>query len=68
MSLQLRLEMYNFLNHSNLYVNTGSAYVVGGNGFVTESYGTPPVALLSGQVAENRNVQLGREDHFLITG
>jgi outer membrane receptor protein involved in Fe transport len=59
MSLQLRLEAYNALNHSNLYVNTGSAYIAGGSGFITESYGTPPVLLLDGANQENRNVQLG---------
>jgi hypothetical protein len=55
MSLQLRLEAYNALNHSNLYVNTGSAYVYGGAGFITESYGYQN----GGAIVENRNIQLG---------
>lgn len=64
MSLQLRLEAFNALNHSNLYVNTSSAYIAGGSGFITASYGTPPVALLSGNVQENRNIQLGAKFRF----
>jgi outer membrane receptor protein involved in Fe transport len=59
MSLQLRLEAFNALNHSNLYVNTGSAYIYGGSGFITASYGTPNVLLLNGNNQENRNIQLG---------
>jgi outer membrane receptor protein involved in Fe transport len=64
MSLQLRLEAYNALNHSNLYVNTISSGIAGGGGFVTASYGTPPVNLLAGQTQENRNVQLGAKFIF----
>jgi hypothetical protein len=58
-SLQLRLEAYNFINHSNLYINEGSAYVIGGSGFITASYGLPNVSLLDGANQENRNIQLG---------
>jgi outer membrane receptor protein involved in Fe transport len=64
MSLQLRAEVFNFLNHSNLYVNTGSAYTFGNSGLITASYGLPPVALLSGQTAENRNLQLAAKFIF----
>ena len=64
MYLQLRLEAYNALNHSNLYVNTISAYTIGGAGFITDSYGTPPNGLLNGLVQENRNVQLGAKFIF----
>jgi outer membrane receptor protein involved in Fe transport len=64
MSLQLRLEAYNIFNHSNLYVNTGSAYTFGNSGTITASYGTPPVALVDGAVQENRNVQLGAKFIF----
>jgi hypothetical protein len=64
MSLQLRLEAYNVFNHSNLYVNTGSAYTVGGQGIITASYGTPPVPLLDGAVQENRNIQIGAKFVF----
>ena len=61
MSLQLRLEAYNALNHSNLYVNTQSAYIVGGSGFITASYGVLPLGLTTmyGAAQENRNIQLG---------
>jgi outer membrane receptor protein involved in Fe transport len=59
MSFQLRLEAYDVFNHSNLYVNTGSAYIVGGSGFITASYGTPPIQLPDGRTQENRNIQLG---------
>jgi hypothetical protein len=59
MSLQLRLEAYNAFNHSNLYVNTGSAYTAGGQGTITESFGTPLLALVDGAAQENRNIQLG---------
>jgi outer membrane receptor protein involved in Fe transport len=58
MSLQLRLEAYNVFNHSNLYVNQGSAYIAGGAGNITASYGTPTNALIDGAVQENRNIQL----------
>jgi outer membrane receptor protein involved in Fe transport len=64
MSLQLRLEAYNAFNHSNLYVNTGSAYTAGGQGTITESYGTPLLALVDGAVQENRNIQLGAKFIF----
>ena len=64
MSLQLRLEAYNALNHANLYVNTGSAYIYGGSGFITQSYGTPNTLLLDGSNQENRNVQLGAKFIF----
>ena len=60
MSLQLRLEAYNAFNHSNLYVNTGSAYIVGGAGNITSSYG-----VLENNVGfENRNVQIGAKFIF----
>ncbi len=36
--LQLRLEAYNALNHANFGINTGSAYIAGGEGFITGSY------------------------------
>jgi hypothetical protein len=64
MSLQLRLEAYNVFNHSNLYVNTGSAYIYGGAGNITASYGVPTNALLSGAVLENRNIQIGAKFIF----
>lgn len=56
-SLQLRLEAFNALNHSNLYVNWGSAYIVGNSGFITGSYGILPNT--SPTLYENRNIQLG---------
>jgi hypothetical protein len=59
MSLQLRLEAYNVFNHSNLYVNTGSAYIYGGAGNITASYGGQ-----NGTYFENRNVQLGAKFIF----
>ena len=62
--MQLRLEAYNALNHSNLYVNTGSAYIYGGAGNITASYGTPNTALLSGSTQENRNIQLAAKFIF----
>jgi outer membrane receptor protein involved in Fe transport len=60
MSLQLRLEAYNAFNHSNLYVNTGSAYIAGGAGNITASYGV----LENGAGNENRNVQIGAKFIF----
>jgi outer membrane receptor protein involved in Fe transport len=63
-SLQFRLEAFNALNHSNLYVNEGSAYIIGGTGFLTASYGIPNVTLLSGNTYENRNVQIGAKFVF----
>jgi hypothetical protein len=62
MSLQLRLEAYNLFNHSNLYVNIGSAYTVGGSGNITASYGLLPNT--SPQLYENRNIQLGAKFVF----
>jgi len=56
-SLQLRLEAFNVLNHSNEYVNIGSAYTVGGAGTITASYGLIPNT--TPQLYENRNIQLG---------
>jgi hypothetical protein len=57
MSLQLRLEAYNGLNHSNEYVNIGSAYTIGGSGFITTSRGILPNTTPT--LYENRNIQLG---------
>lgn len=57
MSLQLRLEAYNAFNHSNEYVNIGSAYTVGGAGNITASYGLIPNT--TPQLYENRNIQIG---------
>jgi hypothetical protein len=62
MSLQLRLEAFNALNHSNLYVNWGSAYVVGNSGFITASHGLIPNT--APQLYENRNIQLGAKIIF----
>ena len=59
MSLQLRLEAYNVFNHSNLYINTGSAYIYGGAGNITASYGSQ-----NGLPGENRNIQLGAKFIF----
>jgi hypothetical protein len=39
-------------------VNQGSAYIAGGAGNITASYGTPTNALIDGAVQENRNIQL----------
>jgi hypothetical protein len=68
MSLQLRLEAFNALNHSNLYVNTGAAYIAGGAGFITDSYGIPPNGAVGGSsllpLQENRNIQLGAKFIF----
>jgi hypothetical protein len=58
-SMQLRLEAYNAFNHSNLYINESSAYISGGAGFITASYGVPNILLLDGANQENRNIQLG---------
>jgi outer membrane receptor protein involved in Fe transport len=59
MAVQLRLETYDTFNHSNLYVNTGSAYVAGGGGDITASYGTQ-----NGILEDNRNVQLAAKFLF----
>ncbi len=61
-SLQLRLEAFNVLNHSNEYVNIGSAYTIGGAGFITASYGLIPNT--TPQLYENRNIQLGAKIIF----
>jgi outer membrane receptor protein involved in Fe transport len=37
-TLQLRLEAYNAVNHANFSINTGSAYMYGGSGFITGGY------------------------------
>jgi outer membrane receptor protein involved in Fe transport len=62
MSLQLRLEAYNAFNHSNEYVNIGSAYTIGGAGNITASYGLIPNT--TPQLYENRNIQLGAKFIF----
>jgi outer membrane receptor protein involved in Fe transport len=65
MSLQLRLEMFNIFNHSNEYVNIGSAYIAGGSGDITASYGVIPNTATNGpQLYENRNIQLGAKFIF----
>jgi outer membrane receptor protein involved in Fe transport len=65
MSLQLRLEAYNVFNHSNLYVNTGAAYIAGSSGNITDSYGTPPNGGTGLQpLQENRNIQIGAKFIF----
>lgn len=51
-TLQLRLEAYNSINHANYGINTNSAYISGGGGLITGSYGG------------NRNVQLGAKIIF----
>ena len=37
-TLQLRLEAYNAFNHANFGINTGSAYIYGGEGTITGSF------------------------------
>jgi len=65
MSLQLRLEMFNIFNHSNEYVNIGSAYIAGGAGDITASYGVIPNTATTGpQLYENRNIQLAAKFIF----
>jgi outer membrane receptor protein involved in Fe transport len=61
MSLQLRLEAFNVMNHSNEYVNIGSAWIAGGSGSVTASYGIIPN---TSTLYENRNIQLGAKFIF----
>jgi hypothetical protein len=61
-SLQLRFEAYNLFNHSNLYVNWGSAYVIGNSGDITASYGVLPNTTPT--LYENRNVQLAAKFVF----
>ncbi len=51
-TMQLRLEAYNADNHANFGINTGSAYIYGGSGFITGSY------------SGNRNIQLAAKVIF----
>jgi outer membrane receptor protein involved in Fe transport len=51
-TLQLRLEAYDAINHANFGINTGSAYIYGGSGLITGSYGG------------NRNIQIGARVTF----
>jgi hypothetical protein len=53
MNLQLRSEFFNFLNHSNVFINPGTNVFSGGNTSVTANKGIFP----SG-VKERRNIQL----------
>ena len=66
--LQLRLEAYNADNHANFSINTGSAYVSGGTGTITGSYGPPfPGCTASSTTCNylgNRDVQLGAKFIF----
>ncbi|MBV9770604.1 MAG: hypothetical protein JOZ32_13600 [Bryobacterales bacterium] len=64
MSLQLRLEAFNALNHSNEYVNIGSATTANGTGNITASYGVIPNTNSATQLYENRNIQLGAKFKF----
>ncbi len=64
MSLQLRLEAYNALNHSNEYVNYSSTLVTAGAGNISASYGVIPNTNAVQQLYENRNVQLGAKFIF----
>ncbi|MGP0072966.1 MAG: TonB-dependent receptor domain-containing protein [Bryobacteraceae bacterium] len=65
MSLQLRLEAFNVFNHSNEYVNIGSAYIAGNSGDITASYGVIPNTATTGpQLYENRNIQLAAKFIF----
>jgi hypothetical protein len=51
-TIQLRLEAYNAINHANFVVNTGSAYIYGGQGLITGTY------------EGNRNIQIGAKIIF----
>lgn len=67
MSLQLRFEAFNVFNHSNEYVNIGSAFIQGApgtiaTGTITASYGLYPNT--TPQLYENRNIQLGAKFIF----
>jgi outer membrane receptor protein involved in Fe transport len=64
MSLQLRLEAFNAFNHSNEYVNIGSAVTSHGQGDITASYGVIPNTNAATQLYENRNIQLGAKFIF----
>jgi len=65
MSLQLRLEAFNALNHSNEYVNYSSTLVTAGAGNISASYGViPNTATVGPQLYENRNIQLGAKFIF----
>ena len=46
------LEAYNAINHANFVVNTGSAYIAGGQGLITGTY------------EGNRNIQIGAKIIF----
>lgn len=57
--LQLRLEAYDAFNHANFYVNTGSAYVAGGQGIITGSYGYQNGSPVNTPAPNSRNIQIG---------
>jgi hypothetical protein len=51
-TVQLRLEAYNAINHANFVVNTGSAYMYSAQGLITGTY------------EGNRNIQIGAKIVF----
>jgi hypothetical protein len=63
-TLQLRLEAYDAFNHANFYVNTGSAYVISGQGIITGSYGFQNGTPVNTPAPNNRNIQIGAKFIF----
>lgn len=55
--LDLRLEVFNLFNHSNLYANVGANDIANGN--VTANHGVRPGINAQGVVADRRALQLG---------